>query len=710
MIRRILIGVLLLWSFQGLAETGVQLRIGSGDCKGDYQAPKFLESGEYNLAAVGAGCDQAAKVTYDQSEEQGVKLEFIGVKYLASTPPGGINGLVLDMPAPEASRISVSSDVNGFWTEAHYLKEFRKLPRDTQFILWQDRAGNYGAMIPLVGGGGRSVINGRDGRILIQSSSWMESFIPDEVPLVAIAQGPDPYQVIDRLYAYAMLKMKAPGKLRAEKKFPEVFNYIGWCSWNAYYRAIDEKKILAAAKSFKQKNFPVGFFIIDDGWLATKPPRTSRQSSGKAYLVDFEADQVTFPHGLAGLTQSVKNTGVKYVGLWHTMQGYWDGVLTDSDLGRKEADALFPIDELASIPNPLGGRGEKFYSDWFEFMKQSGVDFVKVDNQGTLRTLVKDKLPIGYAMAGEQDNLQKAAGKYFEFNLINCMEMNIDAVYNYWGANIGRTSNDYIPKLTTNPRAHVHRNLMNALWFSQLNYPDYDMFQTYNPGALMHAVARAISGGPIYITDLPGRQKLGVLRPLIFSDGRILQPDLPALPTQDSLFGNPRTQNKPLKAFAKAGEAGILAAFNVNKSGLPVTGSFAPSDVHGISGMTFAVYDHFGKKLYNLGLNDRKKFMLETDGAKIWIIRPVRKGFAAIGLGEKYISPKAILEETVSENSARVKLYEGGEFLAWCERRPWRVLADGREVPEAAISWEDNALRVDLSSYRGKAVELLLKF
>lgn len=52
-------------------------------------------------------------------------------------------------------------------------------------------------------------------------------------------------------------------------------------------------------------------------------------------------------------------------------------------------------------------------------------------------------------------------------------------------------------------------------------WPDYDMFQSYHPHAAYHAIARAISGGPVYLTYEPGKQNFKVLWPLIYSDGFI---------------------------------------------------------------------------------------------------------------------------------------------------------------------------------------------
>lgn len=41
--------------------------------------------------------------------------------------------------------------------------------------------------------------------------------------------------------------------------------------------------------------------------------------------------------------------------------------------------------------------------------------------------------------------------------------------------------------------------------------PDWDMFQTVHDYSGFHAAARCVSGGPIYITDVPGEHDVGLI-------------------------------------------------------------------------------------------------------------------------------------------------------------------------------------------------------
>ncbi|KAK7839012.1 galactinol--sucrose galactosyltransferase [Quercus suber] len=52
-------------------------------------------------------------------------------------------------------------------------------------------------------------------------------------------------------------------------------------------------------------------------------------------------------------------------------------------------------------------------------------------------------------------------------------------------------------------------------------HPDWDMFQSTHPYAEFHAASRAISGGPIYVSDSVGKHNFKLLKSLVLPDGSI---------------------------------------------------------------------------------------------------------------------------------------------------------------------------------------------
>lgn len=98
------------------------------------------------------------------------------------------------------------------------------------------------------------------------------------------------------------------------------------------------------------------------------------------------------------------------------------------------------------------------------------------------------------------------------------------------------------------------------------------MFQSMHTWAHYHAAARAISGGPIYITDKPNQHNPSLVYKLVAQrrdgDWYILRSTRSALPTLDCLFIDPTIPgNAPLKIFninrAEDGtEWGVLGAWS----------------------------------------------------------------------------------------------------------------------------------------------------
>jgi hypothetical protein len=75
-----------------------------------------------------------------------------------------------------------------------------------------------------------------------------------------------------------------------------------------------------------------------------------------------------------------------------------------------------------------------------------------------------------------------------------------------------RNSDDFLPEVPTSHPWHVWNNAHNALFTQHLNLlPDWDMFQTVHDYSGFHAAARCVSGGPIYITDVPNQHNLDLI-------------------------------------------------------------------------------------------------------------------------------------------------------------------------------------------------------
>jgi hypothetical protein len=230
-------------------------------------------------------------------------------------------------------------------------------------------------------------------------------------------------------------------------------------------------------------------------------------------------------------------------------------------------------------------------------------------------------------------------------------------------------------------------------------YPDFDLFQSHNPNAIFHAIARAINCGPIYITDNIGEQRFDVLRPLIYADGRIIRSATPLLPTEDCLFQV--QEAKLFKASSMVGKAGLLGVWNAADANT-VEGSIKPGDVRNISGDNFVLYEHFSKKMQTANRNKKFDLTLGRMGYQLYYVVPVKNGFAALGLTEKYNAPATILKEVWSKKSVAITLYEGGVFKAYSTRKPTRILVNGKVLSN--YSYTNNQLVMNIANQQKPVV------
>jgi raffinose synthase len=643
---------------------------------------------------------------YAQPETIIAFLEYDG------PPLAARDGVQLLMGLDAFERGMATKRLKLYWTSPAFVSDYRLLGPANQLFLWkQTHQENYHLLVPLAGDGliGEVGVSEIDYRyeFRISSSSYDASFSPKHVPLFAYSTSNDPYALTRKTYELAFAATKQYGKLRWQKDYPEIFSSLGWCSWNAFGHEVSEAKILSSVKSLQEKQIPLGFVLVDDGWLRTKDNK----------LIAFNADPKKFPNDLSGLATTLRQQlHVPHIGVWHTFQGYWNGVDADSEIGRRYR--LFKGLDNKSLPDPRNAAGETFYADWYKQLRSWGFDFVKVDGQGNNIKFTNTLMPLFVASEGEHKNFQEAARKYFSdgrkdnagLNVINCMEMSVDNTYNWSLSNVARNSDDYLPDNPQNAKEHIYQNAYNSFWTSNFAYPDWDMFQSHDPNAEYHAIARAISGGPIYITDQPGKEKAEIIRRLATSDAKLLMPDEPGQVTRDILMTDVALEPVALKVFGRVSRPGFssaaIAVFNVNKSASRVAGSINREDIEGWDGSTrsrVAVYERSSGRV--TVLDDRhpsQQFTLTNFGFDLYTLSPVTSGIAVFGLLDKYLGSAAIVSQLVRSNEVTISLREAGDFGAWLEQPPAVIKLDGRVIPSSSYSYKQGLLRIPKSSFTAK--------
>ena len=496
------------------------------------------------------------------------------------------------------------------WCKPEKFTDFKSIEpgNGIQVAYWKFTHKDYCVLLPMGGNGFAFSLGKSEPGFGAVGLTRCNEDLTGKIPVLSWAIGPDIYKLLPSLYSMSFEKMGISGNLRINKKLDDMYNYLGWASWNAFQHDVNESKIMDAAKSLKNEDIPVRWFLIDDGWLDTENNK----------LRSFYPDKTKFPVGFNQLTTTLKKDfDIEDIGVWHTLNGYWEGIKPGSRLQTLFPDILKYRDRIVWLSdtvttfqfvNPFSEDGPKFYDNWYQILQSQGISFIKVDNQLVVQKISGGNFPIWQTGEKMYNNLYSAAGKYFGGSVINCMEMVNAAYYHYSNSSLARASEDFNPagnkyslEFNGNAAAHILACFHNSFWFSNMVWPDFDMFQSSHPDAFFYALAKIMSGGPVYITDEPGKHNAALLRSLTFSDGKIIKAGEPGMPVEGSLF-QLFDSDKPFQVFSRYNGSGLLAAWNVSPAD-SVFGTFTPSSVRDLTGNTFVIFD-FRNKMVSEKLRD----------------------------------------------------------------------------------------------------------
>ena len=165
---------------------------------------------------------------------------------------------------------------------------------------------------------------------------------------------------------------------------------------------VSEEGLVEKCEEFAAKKIPVKWMIIDDMWGDVHEfygaKYQTRQDMFKimhgATLYDFAADPFRFPDGLKTTIERINKRGVR-VGMWHPTTGYWSGVTKDGPLAKSQKDNLMLARNGCLIPTYETEKAYKFYSAFHDFLKSSGVEFVKIDNQSMTNRFYREYESLG---------------------------------------------------------------------------------------------------------------------------------------------------------------------------------------------------------------------------------------------------------------------------------------------------------------------------
>lgn len=513
----------------------------------------------------------------------------------------------------------------------------RDIPSETQFLLVEVSGGGeqpavvYTVFLPVLEGSFRAVLQGNaddELEICLESGDPdVESFQGSH--LVFVGAGSDPFEVITSSVK-AVERHLQTFSHREKKKMPDILNWFGWCTWDAFYTNVTAQGVKQGLQSLEKGGVSPRFVIIDDGWqsVAMDPVGIACLSDNSANFANRlthirenhkfqkngrEGHREDDPaKGLAHVVNEIKGKHqLKYVYVWHAITGYWGGVRPGAagmehygskmqrpvpSPGVQKNERCDALDSMTA--NGLGlvnpDRAFSFYDELHSYLASAGIDGVKVDVQNVLETLGAGHGGRVMLARKYQQALEASVARNFPDNgIISCMSHSTDNLYSSKRSAVIRASDDFWPRDPASHTIHVASVAYNTVFLGEFMLPiPYTSLipsiqlipcsldattndahtllfpQTVHPMAEYHAAARAVGGCAIYVSDKPGSHDFNLLKKLVLPDGSILRAKLPGRPTRDCLFSDPARDGKSvLKIWNLNEHSGVVGAFNCQGAG-----------------------------------------------------------------------------------------------------------------------------------------------
>ena len=154
-----------------------------------------------------------------------------------------------------------------FWCAPAFGADVSTIPDETQLLLCRLKGGEYLVLLPVVNEKYKSVICGTpEGRIAVRCFSRYSRLYDCRGLSFLYARGTHPHTLIETCVREALRLLNNGTKHRTERRYPEVMEYLGWCSWDSMQIRVNEEGILEKCEEFKTKRIPVKWAIIDDMW------------------------------------------------------------------------------------------------------------------------------------------------------------------------------------------------------------------------------------------------------------------------------------------------------------------------------------------------------------------------------------------------------------------------------------------------------------
>lgn len=547
------------------------------------------------------------------------------------------------------------------------------LPREGFFLLLKQHGGGYLAVLPLAGRATAAWLAPEPGRIGLEIGTYGTARVNGPFPVAAWARAADPYSACREVWRQAAKPEALAGtfQLRERKKIPEFLHYLGFATWEEYRENYDARKLVDMMRRIHASGVPVRWIQIGKGHHATK------MLGDTPLLTGFDPDPVKFPEGWAPVMAARRENGVKWLGVFQALSGFPQGVHPQNALGALNR-SLMPVPSGAVQPRNDPRAAAAFYDAMLAAVKRHGFAFIKMDFESNNFGLYRGTGNAIEAAVNNQRAYQAAAAKYLQ-GTINCMAHYPPGIFNTAGSTMTRVAQDYKKQNPRNARAILYNAYGNIPWAGQTVWGDHDMFHSSDTvSARMMSVAKAMSGGTVYLSDAVDRFATDLIAPLCYKDGRILRPLAPAAPLPESLFIQPAAQPYRVVAPLPGGAAAVVV-YNLTDPAKEVQGFVEPDDYRNATVMMqpysgpwqtppegLIAYDWRARKARRLTGAERFAMAAFTD--RVLLLCPIRNGWSVIGRTDKYLSPAAVEVTAQTGKTLVLRMVESGPVAVWSAR------------------------------------------
>lgn len=491
----------------------------------------------------------------------------------------------------------------------------------------------------------------------------------------------------------------------------DFFDNLGYCTWNGLGWELSVEKILDGLQKLTDAGVVFNTLLIDDNWQSLGNTNLDPSEPGWRGWSRFQADEKRFPDGLSGVIKEVKSRypHIQYVGVWHALLGYWAGLAHDTELAKTYKTRMTKCKVRLSIPtdvlivDPVDVH--RMYDDFYAFLKSEGADFVKTDVQHLIAMLVnpedRQDVPSAYQSAWTTAHL-----KYFQGRAISCMSQQPQITFHslLQGKTpkiLVRNNDDFFPEIPGSHPLHIWTNAHNALFTQHTNsLPDWDMFQTSHTYSSYHGAARAISGGPVLITDTPGEHGVELINQMTATTPSGKQIALrPAVATALDCFES-YGKGPILKiATSTSTGSGIIGCFNAGEGDRESLIPYSNFQRAAKSGEKMVVRSFRSGRVFTFDTPMSKlvKMRLEPRGWDILTASPVNTSgktpVAVLGLLDKMSGAAGVTKIEVSDSSVLVEIKALGNlgiFVGDASTSVAKVLVDDEVVDNKYVSSADS--------------------